>query len=138
MNPILRNILAVVIGFIAGSIVNMSLVNLGPSIIPLPTDADVSTPEGLKAAMALFEPKHFIFPYLAHALGTLVGAFTAAKIGISKHMTLALIVGAIFTLGGLAMIMMVGGPTWFNAIDLLSYIPMAYLGGKLGSRRNQI
>jgi len=40
--------------------------------------------------------KHFINPLLAHALGTLVGAFIAIKLGISKHKTLSYIVAGIF------------------------------------------
>lgn len=47
MRPHIKNILAIVVGFIVGSIVNMGLVNLGPMVIPLPDGADVSTMEAL-------------------------------------------------------------------------------------------
>ena len=43
MNNTLRNILAVIAGIIVGMIVNVALVNVGPSIIPLPDGADVSS-----------------------------------------------------------------------------------------------
>ena len=69
----LRNILGFVAGLIVGGIVNMALINFGPMVIPPPAGADITTMEGLQAAMPLFEPKHFVFPFLAHALGTLVG-----------------------------------------------------------------
>lgn len=135
MKLIGRNILAVIAGFIIGSIVNMGLVNLGPRIIPLPQGADVSTMEGLKASMALFTPMNFLFPFLGHALGTLVGAFTAARLAGSHHMKLALFIGAFFLVGGITMVRMVGGPLWFNATDLLlAYIPMGFLGGILAEK----
>ncbi len=37
--------------------------------------ADVTTTEGLRAALPLFEPKHFIMPFLAQALGTFTAAY---------------------------------------------------------------
>ncbi len=77
MPNLLRNALAVLVGLAVGSAVNMGLVMLAPSLIPLPAGADVTTAEGLRAAMPLFEPRHFIMPFLAHALGTLTGAFAA-------------------------------------------------------------
>ena len=87
MNPIARNILAVIIGFVVGSLVNMALVNVGPSVIPLPEGADVSTMDSLRASMKLFTPVNFLFPFLAHALGTLTGAFVAAKLAVSHVLT---------------------------------------------------
>ncbi len=132
MNRIVRNILAVIVGFVVGSAVNLALVNLGMAIIPLPEGADTSTMEGLAEAMKSFTPANFLFPFLAHALGTLVGAFVAAKLAASHAMALALGIGAFFLLGGLTMVLMCGGPVWFVAADLiLAYLPMGYLGGKL-------
>jgi hypothetical protein len=114
--------------------VNITLVNIGPYVIALPDGADITTMEGLKASMQLFTPANFLFPFLGHALGTLTGAFVAAKIAGSSEMKYALGVGLLFFLGGLSMIVSLGGPLWFNAVDLLlAYLPMAWLGGKLAS-----
>ena len=35
MHPIARNILAVILGWIGGSIVNMALIQLGSSVLPI-------------------------------------------------------------------------------------------------------
>ena len=132
MNPILRNILAVIAGIIVGMAVNMGIVILSGSIIPLPDGVDASNPESLKAGMHLFETKHFIFPFLAHAIGTLAGALTAAKIAVNDYMKFALGIGVFFLIGGIANASMIGLPAWFTAIDLTAaYIPMGWLGGKL-------
>ncbi|MDW3648089.1 MAG: hypothetical protein R8P61_13560 [Bacteroidia bacterium] len=132
MNPLLRNILAVIAGLIIGGLVNMGLISLGPSIIPPPEGMDPSDMESLKEFMPQMEFRHFIFPFLAHALGTLVGAFTAAKLAISKHMSLGLIVGAFFLIGGIMMVVQLPSPMWFNIVDLVgAYFPMGYLGAKL-------
>ncbi len=132
MNPVIRNILAVVAGVVIGSIVNMALVMVGGQLVPPPAGADVSSMENLKATMHLFEPKHFIFPFLAHALGTVVGAYVAVWISASRHMMFAIGVGLFFLMGGISNVAMLGGPLWFTLLDLiLAYIPAAWLGGML-------
>lgn len=134
MNTIIRNTAAVLAGLVFGSLVNMGLVNVGPTLIPLPAGADVTTMEGLQKSMSLFTPANFLFPFLAHALGTLVGAFVAAKIGISHKRKLALGIGFFFLAGGITMVIMVGGPLWFCIADLvLAYLPMGLLGGMLAA-----
>ena len=132
MNTTVKNILAVIAGLILGSVVNMGLIMLSGYIIPPPGGADVTTMEGLKESMHLFEPKHFIFPFLAHALGTLFGAFMASLIAANHKMKMALIIGALFLIGGITNIVMLPSPTWFSILDLVgAYIPMAWLGVKL-------
>ena len=75
--------------------------------------------------------------FFGHALGTLVGAFTAAKLAVSNHMKVSLGVGVFFLIGGTMMVKMVGGPMWFNVVDLLlAYIPMGFLGGMLAKKRS--
>ena len=138
MSPILRNFLAVVAGLIIGSVVNMGIISISGAIIPPPPGADVTTPEGLKATMHLFEPKHFIFPFLAHALGTFAGAFVTAWIAVNNKMRLALIIGFFFLAGGVASVFMLPSPTWFTVLDLVvAYIPMAYLAAKLAPGRTR-
>ena len=133
MKTIIINILWVVTGLIIGSTVNMAIVMIGPILIPPPEGADMTSMDGIKASIDLFEPKHFIFPFLAHALGTLVGAFLVAKLVTKHELAFAMAVGVLFLAGGISNIMMLGGPMWFNALDLsIAYLPMAYLGWRLG------
>ena len=132
MHPVLRNVLAVIAGLIIGSIVNMLLINISGYVITPPQNADVTSMEGLKAIMHLFGPEHFLFPFLAHALGTLVGAFVAAKIATTNKIKFALAIGAFFFLGGAINAYMLPAPIWFLILDLAgAYFPMAYLGKKL-------
>ncbi|MBL7808881.1 MAG: hypothetical protein JNN28_13760, partial [Saprospiraceae bacterium] len=112
MHPILKNILAVIAGITVGSIVNMGIIMISGSIIPPPEGADVTTEEGLKASMHLFQPRHFLFPFLAHALGTLAGAFLAAKMAANHHMRFAMVIGVFFLLGGIASVFMLPSPMW--------------------------
>ncbi|HSJ68940.1 MAG TPA: hypothetical protein VK921_14745, partial [Anditalea sp.] len=90
MKTIIRNIIAVLAGIVIGSGVNMLIVTISGSIIPPPDGADVTTREGLEAAIHLFDPQHYIMPFLAHAMGTLVGAFIAALIAVNNHFKFAM------------------------------------------------
>jgi hypothetical protein len=135
LNSTLRNILAVVAGFLVGSTVNMALIMSNGLLIPLPPGVDLSTPEGLNAAMPLFGPQHFITPFLAHALGTLVGAAVAAGLAVGRRIIPAMVIGACFFAGGIAAVMMIPAPLWFDLTDLVfAYFPAAYLGYKIALR----
>lgn len=137
MNSILKNVIAVGAGIVVGMIVNMSIIMASGSVIPLPEGVDPADMESLKGNMHLFEAKHFIMPFLAHALGTLVGAFIAALIAASQKMKFAIGIGVFFLLGGIANIMMLPSPLWFTILDLVgAYIPMGILGGRLATRGN--
>jgi hypothetical protein len=132
---IIRNIFAVVVGFVAGSVVNMVLVMVGPRIVPAPAGVDVSNAESIAASIHLFEPKHFLFPFLAHALGTFAGALVAFLIAASHRTVFAFVVGVLFLAGGIAASFMIPAPTWFIALDLVAaYLPMAWLATRVGRR----
>ncbi len=138
MNPIVRNILAVVAGVIFGSVLNMGIIMISGSVIPPPEGADVTTMEGLKQSLHLFGPQHFVMPFLAHALGTFAGAILAALIAASHKMYFALGIGVFFLAGGVANTFMLPSPTWFTVLDLLSaYIPIGYLAGKMVGSKKQ-
>ena len=131
MNKILRNILAVIAGLVVGSFVNGGLVQIGHSVFPL-EGFDTNDMDALAEAMPHMEVEHFIFPFLAHALGTLVGAAIAAAISSNRKMRVALIVGGIYLIAGIWVNIALPGPLWFAILDILvAYLPMAWLGAKI-------
>jgi len=133
MPPIARNIIAVVVGIIVGGIVNYGAIVLGSLLIDPPAGVDVSDAASIASNIDSYEPIHFLPPFLGHALGTLIGAILAARIAATRKMTMALVIGVFFLLGAIYMVLQVGGPMWFMAVDLLlAYLPMAALGGKIG------
>ncbi len=131
MNPIVRNILAVIAGWFGGSMINMGLVKLGHMVFPI-EGIDPNDMDALAAVMPDLTTEYFIFPFLAHALGTLAGAIIAGLIAFNHKMKFSLAIGGLFLLGGIMVNYMLPGPTWFVAVDiLLAYIPMAWIGGKV-------
>ena len=135
MPGLVRNALAVVAGFVVGSLVNMALITLSPSLIPPPAGVDLRNTESLRSSIHLFEAKHFLMPFLAHALGTFAGALTAFLIAGTHKARVAYVIGFLFLLGGVAAAFMIPAPAWFIALDLvLAYLPMAWLAIRTGAR----
>ena len=138
MNRIFKNVLAVIIGWLGGSIVNMGLIELGHKVFPI-AGFDLNDMNSLASLMPTLNPMYFIFPFLAHALGTLVGALLAGRIATTHKMKFSMAIGGLFLVGGIMINFMLPGPTWFAVVDILiAYIPMAWIGGKLAQKYNNI
>ncbi len=129
MKQTLKNIAIVILGIIVGMIVNIGLIILGGTIFP--------PSENFEPMNAMnWDFKYFIFPFLAHSIGTLSGALIVSKLSNKSSIILPLIVGLYFLLGGIYMITILPAPMWFVLLDvILGYIPMALLGWKLANEK---
>ncbi|TGK08967.1 hypothetical protein EHO60_13135 [Leptospira fletcheri] len=137
MNPKLRNILSILAAIILGSFVNMGIITLGGRLIPPPDGADLTTMEGLRASIHLLQPKHFMIPLFAHALGTFASGLAVSFLAASHKREFALGVAAFFLLGGVMNSFTLPAPVWFIVSDLtLAYLPMGVLAERLVARRS--
>ena len=128
MRKWLRYALALTVGLFAGSGFNMGLITLGNSIIPLPAGTDTSTTEGLRQAITMFGPEHYVSPWLGHAVGTFIGVLIATYIQRSPSKTIPIIITSAFLIGGIMMVVQIPSPLWFDLVDLCgAYLPMGYL-----------
>lgn len=82
---LLRAALALLAGLVTGSAVNMALVVVGSSLVGPHAGGDTTTVEGLRTSMHLLEPKHFVVPFMAHALGTFAGALAGSLLAGSRR-----------------------------------------------------
>lgn len=126
----LRFILSLVFGLLVGAVVNGSIVNLGMLLFPFPEGVNFETKEGL----SLFENlsiKYYIFPFLAHALGTLSGCIVALLFVRKWAKWSIYIIGYCFFVGGVMAGQLINAPLWFDILDLsLAYMPMAWLASQ--------
>ncbi len=128
MNKSIQNIFAVVAGIVIGSTLNMGIISISSLIIPPPKGVDLSSMDSLIKNMHLFKPVQFMMPFIAHALGTFVGAFFTAFIAKTYRRSFALVIGVFFLIGGGINVFVLPSPLWFDILDLsLAYIPMALL-----------
>jgi hypothetical protein len=132
----MKSILLSILGLIIGAISNGLIVQLGTQLISAPAGQDLTTEKGLAAAMAHMLPIHFLFPFLAHALGTFIGAFFVSKMKVERSLIHAMAIGFAFLAGGVMMVLSLPvTPIWFTLLDLIfAYLPIAYLGYRLGNR----
>ena len=133
----IRAVMGIVVGFIAGGVVNMGLVTLGPAVIPTPEGVGVTTTEGIRATAHLLEPRHFVFPFLAHALGTFVGVWVGFLVS-GRQVRVAWIIGGLGLAGGIAAAFMIPAPAWFVALGLIAaYLPMTWLALAMAGGRER-
>lgn len=136
MNVKVRNVLAVILGIVACVLAKFIIISISGSIIPPPEGMNVNDLESIKANAHLFQPKHFIMPFLDHSLGSLIGGLVAAFVAANRKITFALVIGAIHLVGGIFAATIIPAPMWFISLDLVvAYIPMAYLGGLIAERK---
>lgn len=134
-----RNICSIVLGCIIGALTNGFIVKYGPLLIPNPPGYSYATIELFKSTIHLLQPIHYLVPFTAHAVGTLVGSVVACKIALSSHKILSYLVATLFFLGSLYMVFALFplSPMWFNVLDLVgAYFPMAWIAYKLALKAN--
>ena len=136
MNSTIRIILGAIVGVVVGMMVNGGIINLSGNIVPLPEGIDPNDLESLRENIHRFTAKNYVMPFLAHALGTLVGAFISAKIALIKKKSTGISVGIFFLLGGIWAANLLGTPLVPTAVDLIfAYLPMGWLGARLAGAK---
>ena len=125
----LRTIGAVILGLIVGMIVNMLILQINSLFFPLPENVDPTDYEALKTAMQSQPALAWIGVMAAHLGQAFVGGWVAARMGISRPVLLALIVGGLSLAGGIANAVMLSTPAW-TWIEMPLYLVVAWLAGK--------
>lgn len=138
MKPILRKIAAVIVGFVAASVV-MMLVEFANGHLFYPelgnAAARSTDPEAIRALLATAPVGAFLVVIVGWILGSFVGGFCTARIGSSAPVNLALVLGALLTLAGIANNLMLPPPAWFWIPSLVVFLPAAYAGARWASSR---
>ena len=132
---IIRNILAVIVGFVVGNLVNFLVITAGHAIMPPPAGFDGSSMDGVASTIHLLRPIDFTVPFLAHALGPFTGVLVAMFVAANRHKMIAIGLGAVFLLGGVVANIIIPAPIWYRVIDIVfAYIPMALLAFKVSRK----
>ena len=129
MNPVVRSILAVVVGMLVAFVIIALVQTVGMRVYPPPAGMDPSNPESIKAAMAQLPLGALLFVLLAYAAGSVAGGWTAARFAPKSRMMHAMIVGAILLGAGIMNMMTIPHPGWFWASAIAIYLLGAWSGG---------
>ena len=130
----IRKIIAVVIGIVAGSAFNMMMVTASHAMYPLPEGIDPNDFDAFKAYVEThgMATGALVIVLVAHAGGSLVSGFVCGLIAMRSWYVAAIGMGIFWTCGGIAMLMMLPAPIWFSIADVVLYIPAALVGVRLG------
>ncbi|MEM7155293.1 MAG: hypothetical protein AAF799_20765 [Myxococcota bacterium] len=131
----IRNVIAVVVGLTVGMAINMALIMLNTAVLyPVPEGLDMYDNAQMNAYIATLPWQAFLIVIAAHISQSFTGAWTAARLGASKPMLLAMIVGALSLAGGIANMAQLDHPA-FMYIELPLYIVVAWLAGRMEVKR---
>ena len=138
MRSALRSIAAVVVGFIAASIVMMIVETINGRVLypELGRAAEgVTDRETLRAMLATAPVGVFLVVLVGWILGGIAGGWTAARVASQAKGWHAVVVGALLTLAGVANNLMIPPPLWFWIVSLIVLMPATYLGARLAPGR---
>ena len=131
----LRNAGAVGLGLVLGMALNMAIIQLNMNLFfPAPAGMDMNDPEQFNAYIAGLPMAAFLVVMLAHLGQSFVGAWIAARLGASRPLLLAMIIGVISLAGGIWAMTIIKGPDWMM-IELPLYLVAAWLAGRLEQKR---
>jgi hypothetical protein len=103
-------------------------------LFPAPEGMDANDPAQFNAYVAALPTAAFLVVVLAHLGQSFVGGWLAARLGASRPMLLAMIVGVLSLVGGITAMMTIDGPDWL-VVELPLYLVVAWLAGRIEQRR---
>ncbi len=130
----LRRILAITAGIVVFIVVVMVMDGISHQLHPLPDGMDPQDQAAMAEHIASAPFGAMFVVMLGWILGTLGGAFTAAKISVTHKRLAAGIVGALAFAGTTMNVVMLPHPWWMIAGGLAGIAIAAHLGWKLGDR----
>lgn len=133
----LRRILAVLAGLIAGSICITGVENIGHYLYPPPAEVGAGDMNALKVYVSEAPFMALFFIILAYALAAVVSGFTASKISKDGKYTAALICGIIFLLITIYMMVSLPTPIWFWILGILVW-GLVFVGHQLALKTKKI
>ena len=131
----LKNFLSVLAGVVSGMALIMIFEPLEMRFYPLPPGTDIYNPEALKQAMSHMPTGAFLFLLGSYGLASLAGGMVATLLSGRKKNAPALITGSVLTFGGIMNLCMLPHPIWFMIVNVLEFIPLAYLGYLVAQNR---
>ena len=129
-----RNVGAVILGMIVGSMANMAIVMLNFQLFPMPEGMDQNDPAAMADYISGLPTAAFLVAIVAHMAQAGLGGWVAARLGASRPLMLALIVATLTLVGGVANMLMIGGPTWMW-VEVPLYLVVGWGVGTLEAKR---
>jgi len=133
MRKIVRGVLAVILGFVAFSVVVMIGENIGHMIFPIPGGLNPSDPESIKAVMEKLPVGALVAVVVAWGVGAFAGAWVAARLAPGSKLIFGLAIGVLGLFATVGNMLLIPHPTWMWVLGIAELLPAAYLGARLAT-----
>ena len=130
----MRNMLAVIAGFVVAAAVMMGFEFANSLLFPFPPGMDTNDLEAVRAFAATMPLSALILVAAGWTIGSFAGGFATAWIAPAASPNLALVTGMLLTAGGVFNAWMIQNPAWFFWGGLPTFLLFAILGDRAGAR----
>lgn len=127
----MRSVGGVLLGLVLGAIVIVCVELLAHTMYAPATPVNPRDKVAVAAMMAAMPLPAFLLVLTAYLGGTLVGTYTAARVG--RGIIPGIIVGVLFFLGAAYNLVTVPHPVWFSVACVVVFVVATMLGTRLGS-----
>ena len=126
----MRDIIAVLVGWVVGMAANMAFFFLIAKLYPMPDAVTFDDKDGFAAYIETLPMTAFLIVLVAHLSQAFFGGLVAAKISKKRPTTVAMIVGVLSLIGGYINMQSIPLPTWMW-IEMPLYLVFAWLAAYL-------
>jgi len=134
MSSLIRSVLSVLAGLIAGYVLITVFEIAGTMVYPLPPGVDPANMEALRAMVDQIPAGAFVFIIAGWGVGTFAGAWLAGRIATRDKSAHGLVVTVLLTLGGLFTLLTIPHPMWVWGLGLAALVGGGYAGSRLAAR----
>jgi hypothetical protein len=122
----MRAVLGVIVGIIVAFVCVQAAEMITHQLYPFPPGADMHDMATIKKFVATLPMTALVLVLGGWLVGTLLGTFTAAKIGRSR--VPAYVVGVLLLCGGVANSFVIPQPVWFTAVSVVIFVAVPFVG----------
>lgn len=127
----MRNVLAWITGLAVAIGAIMLVQQLGHTIYPPPPGLDYRDAAAMEAYVSQLPFIALLFPIFSYFLGALLGALVACRIGTTRPLVFAGVIGLILFAFTVANLIQIPHPHWFSALAIAAVIVGAWLAIQL-------
>lgn len=132
----LRNLGGVIAGLVVGVVVIAVVEFISAKVYPLPAGIDPADTEAFRLHVAQLPPGAFLFVLAAWGAGSLLGSWTATRIGAARGPARGATVGAVLLAAGIANMLMLPHPAWFWVAAIVITVSCTFLGARMAAGDN--
>ena len=127
------NVLPLFAGTVVAGLLIWATELLGLLLYPLPPGVNLEDPASYRAAMASLPSGALVLVLVGWILGTFAGSWMTARRSTRSPIRHGLAFGVLFLLSAVWNLLTLPHPTWFWALGLALFLPVSYLGARLGA-----